>query len=565
MRATSIPDSRFRDASIVIVDDELSNVRLLEAIFRSAGYRNVLSTTDPRAAGRLVASATPAVMLLDLLMPEMDGFAVLEELRGSDSPAADLPVLVLTADVRPEVKRRALGSGAEDFVTKPFDPQEVLLRTHNLLETALLHQDLSSHNRRLSELVAVRSAELAAAREAHASILASLARFHEAGSPEETAAALCSELVTRAGFEAVAIQAFVGDWMVVPLAAAGGRFTPALLGRPFPPGRGRYLRERAEQGPWAEEWTEEWAEDIVVRERRLRTFGDEVRVAMYAPLTSGGRTLGLLTVGSGPEVPVDEFSRRLPTVVDYAAIANALLAPALVSRVEHARSRHAVMDIIDEHRFVTVFQPIVRLDDGGILGYEALTRFEDGTPPDMRFTEAHALGVGVELEEATMRAALRASSRLPSGAWLSLNASPDLLLQLPRLYAGFRDAGRPIVLEVTEHVPIAEYGSIRVALAQAGADIRLSIDDAGAGFNSFRHIVELNPDFVKLDVGIVRSIEDDPMRQALVTGLNYFATKTGCTLIAEGIETERERAALLALGVTVGQGYLTGRPLALLA
>jgi EAL domain-containing protein (putative c-di-GMP-specific phosphodiesterase class I)/CheY-like chemotaxis protein len=559
MRTHGIADERLRDAHILVVDDEPINVRLLDAILRRAGYRNITTTSDPRSVARLVQTTSPAILLLDLRMPDLDGFMVLDELRATGARLEDLPVLIMTADTQRDVKRRAFGSGAEDFVTKPFEAEEVLLRTHNLLENALLHADLSEHNRRLSELIAIRSIELAEARKTHEVILASLGRLQSAGSPEETATALCSELAARAGFDAVAILAFGEDDVVLPLAACGGTATPSLSGRPVSNARGSYLRDHALLGPWAQAW----GAGTNGGPNEYGFVGDGERAALYAPLSSGGRLLGVLAVGSVPQVSVEDFSHRLPTVVDYAAIASALLAPALVIRATRARSRTAVADVIAGHAFATVFQPIVRLKDGEVLGFEALTRFDDGTRPDVRFTEAHALGMGLELEEACVRAALEVAGKLPSSAWLSLNASPDLLLELPRLKVAFEAAGRLLVLEVTEHVPIEEYGRIRQALSEAGTGIRLAIDDAGAGFNSFRHIVELSPDYVKLDLGIVRSIEDDPMRQALVTGLRYFAAKTGCTLIAEGIETEPEREALIDLGVAFGQGFLMGRPAAL--
>jgi EAL domain-containing protein (putative c-di-GMP-specific phosphodiesterase class I) len=89
---------------------------------------------------------------------------------------------------------------------------------------------------------------------------------------------------------------------------------------------------------------------------------------------------------------------------------------------------------------------------------------------------------------------------------------------------------------------------------------RIAIDDAGAGYASFRHIVELQPDFVKLDIGLVRSIDEDRARQAVVAGMDYFALKTGCALIAEGIESEAECEVLRSLAIELGQGYLLGVP-----
>ena len=90
--------------------------------------------------------------------------------------------------------------------------------------------------------------------------------------------------------------------------------------------------------------------------------------------------------------------------------------------------------------------------------------------------------------------------------------------------------------------------------------MKVSVDDAGAGFASLRHILELKPDFVKLDVALVRGIEADPARQALIVGLCHFAARTGAILIAEGIETAAEAETVRGLGVPFGQGYLLGRP-----
>lgn len=136
-------------ARILIVDDEEANVRLLHRMLERAGFTDLHSTTDPGRVLALVAAVEPDVVLLDLRMPEHDGFAVLRDLtpftRG-DGPRGHLPVLMLTGDTSTEVKRQALALGAKDFVAKPFDPPEVLLRIRNLLETRLLYRALRAQN-----------------------------------------------------------------------------------------------------------------------------------------------------------------------------------------------------------------------------------------------------------------------------------------------------------------------------------------------------------------------------------------------------------------------------------
>ncbi len=148
------------EARILIVDDEEANVRVLERALTQAGYRNVLCTTEPREVSRLVAESEPDLILLDLLMPHMDGFGVMQLLDSLSSRDSYLPILVLTADTTKETRRRALASGAKDFLTKPLDIDEVLLRIGNMLEIRFLQEQLRRQNEALEERVGTRTREL---------------------------------------------------------------------------------------------------------------------------------------------------------------------------------------------------------------------------------------------------------------------------------------------------------------------------------------------------------------------------------------------------------------------
>src|SRR6266545_3519253 len=148
------------EARILIVDDEESNVRLLERALTQAGYGNITSTTHPREVSCLVAECEPDLILLDLMMPQMDGFEVMQVLGALSTRDSYLPILVLTADTTTETRRRALASGAKDFLTKPLDLDEVLLRIKNMLEIRLLHEELRFQNESLEERVGIRTREL---------------------------------------------------------------------------------------------------------------------------------------------------------------------------------------------------------------------------------------------------------------------------------------------------------------------------------------------------------------------------------------------------------------------
>ncbi|WP_425252592.1 response regulator [Janthinobacterium sp. NFX145] len=145
------------NASILIVDDQEANVMLLEQVLRNAGYTRITSTMDPQAVQALHQQHRYDLILLDLQMPEMDGFEVMEGLRDIEA-GSYLPVLVITA--QPGHKLRALQAGAKDFVSKPFDLVEVKTRIHNMLEVRLLYQKLAEYNKSLEQMVEERTAEL---------------------------------------------------------------------------------------------------------------------------------------------------------------------------------------------------------------------------------------------------------------------------------------------------------------------------------------------------------------------------------------------------------------------
>jgi signal transduction histidine kinase len=147
-------DETLRQARILIVDDEAANVELLELLLARAGYTALSSTTDARRVLPLFQQDAPDLVLLDLLMPRLDGFAVLEQLRAVVPSEDYRPVLVLTADITPGAKQRALAAGAKDFLTKPFDQIELLLRVRNLLETRLVYLRLQQQHRALEQLFA---------------------------------------------------------------------------------------------------------------------------------------------------------------------------------------------------------------------------------------------------------------------------------------------------------------------------------------------------------------------------------------------------------------------------
>jgi EAL domain-containing protein (putative c-di-GMP-specific phosphodiesterase class I) len=254
------------------------------------------------------------------------------------------------------------------------------------------------------------------------------------------------------------------------------------------------------------------------------------------------------------------LTARLAQLIDNTEFVVTALRPA----IERAETTNAailrVRQVIARRTFVSHLQPISRLDTGEVIGYEALTRFGDGVRPEVRFAEATRLGLGRALERATLASAIDAAAGLPAILAISMNVSPDVLQNEPSLPEIVARAQRPVIIELTEHERIDDYAAIRAGFARLGPTVRLAVDDAGSGYASLKHILRLQPSYVKLDMEWVRGIDRDPVRRSLVLGLSHFSQATGSELIAEGIESEAERTALLGLGVTLGQGFLIGRP-----
>jgi EAL domain-containing protein (putative c-di-GMP-specific phosphodiesterase class I)/DNA-binding response OmpR family regulator len=507
---------------VLVVDDDPVVRRLLAETLLGAGLRVEEASTGPQAID-LAGRRPYGVVLLDSNLPGMSGLQVLARLRSEESTRT-LPVLMVTGEDDVAARVRGLQQGADDYVVKPFHPEELLARVRAQMRG---REAWAEHlERRLAE----RSA-----------IAAALCRMHPEATAEGTAAVLCDEVRALRHLAGAALVVFSSTG-VLPLALKGEAPDGVAPQVPLPAEAAARVRSMARNGPWLDhrDGGVAWA-----------PFGTEREPVGALALVPVHRERGRVPPGAGAQL--------LAAAIDFAAVAEGLMTPSLLASGGRAQ-RAALDDVLRQEAFTPVYQPIVSLADGQVTGFEALTRFTDGADPKLRFAEAAALGRGIDLEAATLTAALRAAAALPPRAWLSVNVSPSLVLSngvLTRLLVG---CPLSLVLELTEHDPVDDYAELCDALAALRPAARLSVDDAGSGFASLRHVLALEPDFVKLDQSWVSGIHVDPARQALVAGLGHFASRTGAALIAEGIETDRERGMLADLDVDLGQGFLFGRP-----
>jgi PAS domain S-box-containing protein len=231
--------------------------------------------------------------------------------------------------------------------------------------------------------------------------------------------------------------------------------------------------------------------------------------------------------------------------------------------LEEKRAR--VAGVLEQRALRTVFQPIADVASGAVIGAEALTRFtaEPERSPDQWFAEAHEVGRGLDLELLAVEHALAEARWLPPHLYLSVNLSPESVCS-DRLTTILADGGwKPtrLVLEITEHVSVEDYRPLKGSIQQLrGLGLRLAVDDAGAGYASFRHILGLSPDYIKLDRALIDGMDADPARRALVSAVVRFGREVDAAVVAEGVETPAELRTARLLDVDAAQGYFIGRP-----
>ena len=304
---------------------------------------------------------------------------------------------------------------------------------------------------------------------------------------------------------------------------------------------------------------------LVTRVVDIDSVGAEIHAACERTVSpSPTATIGVSTWEN--RVSADELLRRADLALITAKperVATRRYAAQLETRrstadVERAELR-AVIDT--PGAIVPVFQPIFDLGTREIVEYEALTRFplDPGRTTQEWFDLARRHGFAVELEAASVRAAMRVPDR-PQGVSVSLNISPEVML-VGRDRLGLPDDLSGLTFEITENALVTEGPELELALRDMRArGARIAVDDAGAGYAGFAQLVRVRPDVVKLDRSLVRSVDTEPTKAAVIKAFVGFANDTGALICAEGIETVAELNLVTELGAAMGQGYLLGRP-----
>jgi EAL domain-containing protein (putative c-di-GMP-specific phosphodiesterase class I)/DNA-binding NarL/FixJ family response regulator len=311
---------------------------------------------------------------------------------------------------------------------------------------------------------------------------------------------------------------------------------------------------------------------------QIRSASPSTRVIALSASPERDRVLQMLRIGAPSyvvkEVPAQDLLRALRTPARRretlpADVAGPVL-DELVLQLDAAEPREPIDETATRVRAVLegsalsiVFQPIVNLNGGGVVAVEALARFdcEPRQSPDVWFMDAVASGLGTKLDIAAAGAALRILPRLPADLDLYVNVVPETLFSAEFEELVSTAPGERVVLELTEHAPVHDYARLGLAIERLrGKGFRIAVDDVGAGYSSFRHLLTVHPDVLKIDISLCKSIESDRARQVIAASIASLGRELDATVVAEGIETSAELETIRSLGVDSAQGFFLAHP-----
>jgi EAL domain-containing protein (putative c-di-GMP-specific phosphodiesterase class I)/DNA-binding response OmpR family regulator len=526
---------------ILVIDDDVELTRTVCDALDAHGYEAVAANSGEHGL-ELAYTQHPHLVLLDVMMPGMDGYQVCRELQFGYTK--DIPVVFLTAKTELANMMEANRSGASAYVTKPFRTESLLQTVRDVLRDASVYFD------EITGLPTLANVQVEVQRR--------LFDHSQLGILYVTLDGVHS-LEQQQGFEAVDdVFRIIGRRLsetrgrlirnedFVSVSSLGNAFLIVLA-----PARDRGFVDE---------------DDLRLVKRRLETellgfLEDEVESKLLAHVEL---YVGYSRLGQSPKI---RFRRALLEAIEVATRG----IQQERSEIQH-RLGAEFERVISESQLTCVYQPIVSLGDYRVMGFEILARGplqSELHRPDALFEVARAENRVSELDRLCRLMAARGSATLPKEYLRFINTEfIDLLSRSGGTIAvqEFVDATPEelrgqTVIEITENTVIDDFAHMRHVVDRLREEgFRIAIDDAGAGYAGLQTMVEIEPDFIKLDMSLTRNLDRSLVKQKLVGTMRDFCQQAEIALVAEGIETQAQLDVLLALGITYGQGFLFAHP-----
>lgn len=578
--------------NILIVDDMPNNLRFLSSALTGQGYK-VRGAIDGRMALTVAKAAAPDLILLDIMMPEMDGYEVCQQLK-TDEQTCEIPVIFISALDDTLDKVKAFGVGGVDYITKPFQVEEVLVRVENQLSLRAAQAEIRNLNATLEIRVLQRTAQLEkeiAERQRVQEQLLHLA-LHDRLTGLPNRAWLMKRLeqvLNRAqqepgycfavlfldcdNFKAVndSLGHLAGDNLLIAVArrlesCLYPAYTIARLG----------------------------GDEFVILLEAISGAIDATRVAeqihqdLALPFHLGDRQIFInasigIVLGSQAYEQPDHVLRDADTAM-YRAKAKGkaryqIFKPEMLALARSFLELQTSLRLaIERQEFVVYYQPIVSLAAEQIAAFEALVRWQHPDrgllPPAEFIWAAEEMGLIIDIDRWVLRQACRQlklwQRRYPACQHLqvSVNLSakqlscPDLISYIDRVLHETQLEGESLKLEITESAIMDSDESATVVLqALKARRIQIGIDDFGTGYSSLSYLHRLTVDMLKIDRSFVSRIGTTGENLEIVGAIASLAHNLGMAVTAEGVETQQQLAQLRDLGCEFGQGYVVSQPL----
>ncbi len=540
-----------QSARFLLIDDQESNLILIERVLQSGGFRDFTKTCSPQEAVELFKENEYDIVLLDLMMPVMDGFAVMQAFQ--DAGRSTVPVLVVSAAGLEELKVRALESGARDFLDKPFSRMELVSRVRNILQVRFLTRNLETQNRMLEEEVDRRTRQFL----------------------KETVTDGITELPNLTQLQIDLLKDENLDLLCINLESltdihyAYGLETSDRLLRAF----GRMLRTIAESDERVYRYSSDQFVVACRRPGRLEEAAETLnRRAMEEPVRESDLVLyPILSLGIVWRGTADMLKRADQAL--HAARGRGFVAWGLeetddaVYRTNLDVSRR-VIEALRDGRIVPYFQPLMDNKTGHIAKFECLARLlhlDVPVLPGEFLPAVKRMGLGHLLTHAMLTRSLAAAAATDCSVSVNLSEQDfrkgDIVQVVEETLKATGLHPSRIIFEVLEDMNTVE-NPASMALIQGlkSMGCLIAIDDFGTNYSNFASVLDLAPDFIKIDGAFIRQIHNSERSVQIARSITHFAHDCGVKVVAEYVHCAEVMEVVKGLGIDFSQGYHVGMP-----